>query len=61
MDIEDYIKRIEKDLTEVKADVKNLLMFMAVEKANAKRSTYIISIMISSVISLVGLLIKAIK
>lgn len=53
-DVLEYaIKKLDKDIVEVKADVKALMMFMAVEKATQKRNTIFTSGLMSVIVSLV--------
>lgn len=47
------VEKIDKDVMEVKTDVKALMMFMAVEKATQKRNTMITSSLMSIIVSLV--------
>jgi hypothetical protein len=46
---------LEADVREIKQDVKSLMMFMAVEKAKAKKNTMITSGLISLIVSLISL------
>lgn len=48
---------LERDVREIKQDVKALMMFMAVEKAKAKKNTMITSGFISFIVSATILLI----
>lgn len=49
------VSHIEQDVKEVKKDVKSLMLFMAVEKAKAKKNTMIVSGGISLIVSLIVL------
>lgn len=49
------LKEVKEDVKEVKKDVKSLMLFMAVEKAKQKRSTVLVSGMISLFVALVVL------
>lgn len=49
------VRELHGDVKEIKKDVKSLMIFMAVEKAFQKRRTYIISFLVSLVISLIGI------
>lgn len=51
----DYIRKIEADVAEIKADVKKLMLFMAVEKAKDSKNSKYISGIISLIVSLVVL------
>lgn len=57
----EYIKKIERDVDEVKKDVKSLMLFMAVENAQdtAKnvRNTIIVSSIMSLLVSTAGVII----
>lgn len=48
------VSEIKEELHEVKADVKALMLFMAVEKANQKRNVVITSTLISVAVSAFG-------
>lgn len=48
------VGEIKDELGEVKADVKALMLFMAVEKANQKRNVVITSTLISLAVSTFG-------
>ena len=58
MDIEDYIKRMEQDIKELKDDMKQVLAFVAVSKDRASRKTMIYSGLISIVVTVVGAFLK---
>lgn len=47
------IKEMKEDIKEVKTDVKALMMFMAIEKANQKRNVMFISGFMSIIVSLI--------
>lgn len=57
MDELEYIKKIERDVDEVKKDVKALMVFMAIEQAKNKRDTILFSGFISLTVSAVALAI----
>ena len=52
MKLEDYVMEMKDDIKDIQKDVKELIIFMAIEKERAKRTAIIAGGMMSLVVSI---------